>query len=86
MVRDLVEDFVLVLGGAALVAGAWIVYWPAGLMVAGIVMLIVVWFAHKHRARSAIKHDPAISERKKDSATFSAAAGRFPIKNSGSQP
>jgi hypothetical protein len=49
MRREYIEDAVLVLGGGTFIAGAWIVYWPAGLMVAGVVFILFAILAVRHR-------------------------------------
>ena len=78
MRREYVEDLVLVVGGGALIAGAWIVYWPAGLMVAGLVMILLGVLAYKHHG----VHKPAESHahrvgHEETPPPMSAAAWRF---------
>jgi hypothetical protein len=76
MRREYLEDAVLVVGGAIVIAGAWIVYWPAGLLAAGMVLILFAVLAHRHR----ISHRPKVEThppRDRDSEFVSAAAWRF---------
>jgi hypothetical protein len=82
MHRDFIEDAVLVLGGAAVTAGAWFLYWPLGLITAGLVCIAMARLACHHRAQQHMRSENAQSiagekplERPHEN--FSAAVGRF---------
>jgi hypothetical protein len=49
MRREYVEDAVLVLGGAVVIAAAWLIYWQAGLIVAVLVCMLLAILAYRHR-------------------------------------
>jgi hypothetical protein len=63
MRREYLHDLVLVLGGATLIAGAWIVYWQAGLMMAGLVMILLAIVAYRHHGH----HQPPDHDARHDS-------------------
>ena len=72
-----VEDAVLVLGGAVVIAVAWMIYWQAGLIVAGLVCMLMVALAYRHHDHHRPQQDAAPIE------FPGAAAWRFPmIENS----
>jgi hypothetical protein len=78
MHRELIEDAVLVLGGAAVTAGAWLLYWPLGLITAGVVCIAMARVAYNHRAQQHKQTEHAQSvAREKPPEHFSAAVGRF---------
>jgi hypothetical protein len=78
MRREFIEDAVLVLGGAAVTAGAWLVYWPLGLITAGVVCIAMARLAYNHRAQQHKHSENAQSvAREKPPEHFSAAVGRF---------
>jgi hypothetical protein len=72
MRREYVEDAVLVLSGAVVIAGAWILHWQAGLIVAGLVCMLLAVLAYRHRE----SHKPR--EPSPPPESMGAAAWRFP--------
>lgn len=82
MHRNFIEDAVLVLGGAAVTAGAWFLYWPLGLITAGLVCIAMARLACHHRAQQHKHSENAQSvaaekPHEKPLEHFSAAVGRF---------
>lgn len=71
--HGLMEDAVLVLGGAVVIAAAWMIYWPAGVIVAGLVSMIMAVVAYRHHEQ----HRPP--ERAAPIEFPGAAAWRFPM-------
>jgi hypothetical protein len=71
--REYLEDAVLVLGGAVVIAGAWILHWQAGLIVAGLVCMLLAVLAYRHREG----HKPR--EHSQPTDAMGAAAWRFHI-------
>lgn len=66
------EDAVLVLGGAVVIAAAWMLYWQAGVIVAGLVCMIMAIVAYRHHDHHRPQqHTPPIE-------FHGAAAWRFP--------
>jgi len=68
---EYLEDAVLVLGGAVVIAGEWILHWQAGLIVAGLVCMLLAVLAYRHReSHKPRQHSPPLD-------TMGAAAWRF---------
>lgn len=65
------EDTVLVLGGAVVIAAAWVLYWQAGLIVAGLVCMLMAIVAYRH-------HDHHQHVEPPQPEHIGAAAWRFP--------
>lgn len=75
MRREYLEDAVLVIGGAVVIAGAWLLYWQAGVIVAGLVCMLLAIMAYRHRftqPHNARDHAPAQEHER-----MGAAAWRF---------
>lgn len=67
------EDAVLVLGGAVVIAAAWMIQWQAGLIVGGLVCMLMAIVAYRHHDHH--KHpEPAPPQPE----NLGAAAWRFP--------
>jgi hypothetical protein len=66
------EDTVLVLGGAVVIAAAWIIHWQAGLIVAGLICMLISIVAYRYHDHK--KHP----EPKPQNDHIGAAAWRFP--------
>ena len=86
MRREYIEDAVLVIGGGAVIAGAWIVYWQAGLIVAGVVCMLLGMLAARHRAQHQQQSKSQEQQSKSQAITpeqaatpMSAAAWRFKV-------
>jgi hypothetical protein len=83
--HEYIEDLVLVVGGGAIIAGAWIAHWLAGLMVGGVVLILLAMLARRHHANHKAHSPPpeASLERKplepleRPPELHSAAAWRF---------
>jgi len=71
--REYLEDAVLVIGGGVVIAAAWIMYWKAGLIVAGLVCMLLALLAYRHR--SSHVHHPQPPQNHAE--THGAAAWRF---------
>jgi hypothetical protein len=71
--HGLMEDAVLVLGGAVVIAAAWMIYWQAGVIVAGLVCMILAIVAYRHHDHHRSQEHPAPIE------FPGAAAWRFPM-------
>lgn len=62
----LVEDLVIVVGGAIVIAGAWVIYKPAGVVAIGIVLLLIGIVSYRHRH----PHHPTRTPREVEHATY----------------
>ena len=79
MRREYIEDAVLVIGGGAVIAGAWIVYWQAGLIVAGVVCMLLGMLAARHRAQHQQQSKSQAITPEQAATPMSAAAWRFKV-------